>query len=46
MYFERLLEREALPMSRVAELAGLERTHLYRKIKQLGLSLKRVQDAD
>ena len=46
MYFERLLEREALPMSRVAELAGLERTHLYRKIKQLGLSLKRIQDAD
>ena len=46
MYFERLLEREALPMSRVAELAGLERTHLYRKIKQLGLTIKRGQEVE
>jgi DNA-binding NtrC family response regulator len=46
MYFERLLEREALPMSRVAELAGLERTHLYRKIKQLGLAIKRGQEVE
>ncbi|NIO42928.1 MAG: sigma-54-dependent Fis family transcriptional regulator, partial [Burkholderiales bacterium] len=33
--------RENGNMSRVASRAGLERTHLYRKIKQLGLKLPR-----
>jgi DNA-binding phage protein len=28
-------------MTRVAEKTGLERTHLYRKLKQLGLNLGR-----
>jgi transcriptional regulator of acetoin/glycerol metabolism len=28
-------------MTRVAELSGLERTHLYRKFKQLGITLDR-----
>ena len=37
VYFEYHLARESGSMSRVASRAGLERTHLYRKIKQLGL---------
>ena len=37
IYFEYHLSRENGNMSRVATRAGLERTHLYRKIKQLGL---------
>jgi DNA-binding NtrC family response regulator len=28
-------------MSRVAERVGLERTHLYRKLKQLGIRISR-----
>ncbi|MGA0129183.1 MAG: helix-turn-helix domain-containing protein, partial [Burkholderiales bacterium] len=28
-------------MSRVAQKAGLERTHLYRKLKQLGLKVQK-----
>jgi DNA-binding NtrC family response regulator len=28
-------------MSRVAERVGLERTHLYRKLKQLGIRIQR-----
>jgi DNA-binding phage protein len=28
-------------MTRVAEKTGLERTHLYRKLKQLGVDLTR-----
>ncbi len=28
-------------ISRVAEAVGLERTHLYRKLKQLGIRLNR-----
>jgi DNA-binding phage protein len=31
-------------MSRVAEKSGLERTHLYRKLKQLGIALPRRTD--
>ncbi|OZA09606.1 MAG: hypothetical protein B7X97_01925 [Methylotenera sp. 17-45-7] len=27
-------------MSKLAELAGLERTHLYRKLKQLDIKIK------
>ena len=37
-YFERLIGRTDGNMSRVAEQAGVERTHLYRKLKQLGVS--------
>ena len=37
MYFEHHLGREGGSMTRVAERTGLERTHLYRKLKQLGV---------
>jgi two-component system, NtrC family, nitrogen regulation response regulator NtrX len=37
VYFEYHISREAANMSRVAERVGLERTHLYRKLKQLGI---------
>ena len=37
-YFEHLLAAENGSMSRVAEKCGLERTHLYRKLKALGLT--------
>ena len=40
-YFEYHLAREAGSMTRVAEKTGLERTHLYRKLKQLGVDLSR-----
>jgi DNA-binding NtrC family response regulator len=36
-YFEYHLARENGSMTRVAERTGLERTHLYRKLKQLGV---------
>lgn len=38
-YFEYHLARENGSMPRVAEKTGLERTHLYRKLKQLGVEL-------
>ena len=37
-YFEHHLEREGGSIARVAEKCGLERTHLYRKLKSLGIS--------
>jgi len=37
VYFSYHISREAANMSRVAERVGLERTHLYRKLKQLGI---------
>jgi DNA-binding NtrC family response regulator len=37
-YFEYHLVRESGSMTRVAEKTGLERTHLYRKLKQLGIN--------
>ena len=40
-YFEFHLYREGGSMTRVAEKTGLERTHLYRKLKQLGVDLTR-----
>lgn len=45
-YFEHHLVREGGSMTRVAERTGLERTHLYRKLKQLGVdSSKAVKKA-
>ena len=44
IYFEQLLGREQSNMSRVAEKAGLERTHLYRKLKQLNIRFSRRGD--
>lgn len=38
-YFEYHLAQEGGSMTRVAEKTGLERTHLYRKLKQLGVDL-------
>ncbi|NMM78022.1 two-component system response regulator [Acidovorax sp. SRB_14] len=40
-YFEFHLAREGGSMTRVAEKTGLERTHLYRKLRQLGVDLAR-----
>ena len=37
MYFEYHLARDGGNMTRLAEKTGLERTHLYRKLKDLGL---------
>ncbi len=44
-YFEFHLAREGGSMTRVAEKTGLERTHLYRKLKQLGVDLGRNKKA-
>ena len=40
-YFEFHLAQEGGSMTRVAEQTGLERTHIYRKLKQLGVDLSR-----
>ena len=41
-YFEFHLAREGGSMTRVADKTGLERTHLYRKLKQLGVDWGRT----
>ncbi len=41
IYFEYHLGRENHSMTRVSEKTGLERTHLYRKLKQLGIDAAR-----
>ena len=41
VYFEHHIAKEGGNMSRVADRVGLERTHLYRKLKQLGIKLAR-----
>jgi len=47
LYFEHHLKGERGNMTRVADKTGLERTHLYRKLKQLGLNLgRRGEDAE
>jgi len=45
LYFEHLLARENGSMSKVAERSGLERTHLYRKLKALGLPIGRREES-
>lgn len=42
-YFEYHLASESGSMTRVAEKTGLERTHLYRKLRQLGINLHRIR---
>ena len=42
-YFEYHLIKENGSMTRVADKTGLERTHLYRKLKQLGVDLSRTK---
>ncbi len=44
VYFENLLTAASGSMSRVAEKSGLERTHLYRKLKALGLPVGRREE--
>ena len=38
-YFEHHLKQEGGSMTKVAEKSGLERTHLYRKLKALGIDV-------
>ena len=45
-YFEHHIKLENGNMSRVAEKVGLERTHLYRKLKQLGIRFSRRTAAE
>ena len=44
IYFEYHLGRENHSMTRVSEKTGLERTHLYRKLKQLGIDASRKRN--
>ncbi len=44
LYFEHHLRLEGGNMTRLAEKTGLERTHLYRKLKQLGLQAGRKSE--
>jgi DNA-binding NtrC family response regulator len=44
VYFEHHIAKEDGNMSRVADSVGLERTHLYRKLKQLGIRIARRGD--
>ena len=44
VYFEYHIGKEGGNISRVAETVGLERTHLYRKLKQLGIKVNRRID--
>ena len=37
LYFNYQMKKENGNISRIAEKAGIERTHLYRKLKQLGI---------
>ena len=44
LYFEHHLEIASGNMSRIADTVGLERTHLYRKLKQLDIKFSRKPD--
>ena len=44
VYFEYHLAQEGGNISRVADAVGLERTHLYRKLKHLGIRISRKND--
>ena len=44
VYFEHHIAKESGNMSRVADSVGLERTHLYRKLKQLNIRFSRRGD--
>ena len=39
-YFQHHMKSVSNNMSKLAEIASLERTHLYRKLKQLGIKIK------
>ncbi|NDF80938.1 MAG: sigma-54-dependent Fis family transcriptional regulator, partial [Methylophilaceae bacterium] len=40
MYFKHHLNQDDQSMAKLAEVSGVERTHLYRKLKQLGIKVK------
>jgi len=46
MYFHHHMQEEGGNITRVAEKVGLERTHLYRKLKQLGVKFARKNTED
>jgi DNA-binding NtrC family response regulator len=46
IYFDYHLRKEAGNVSRAAEKVGLERTHLYRKLKQLGIKFAKKGGPD
>lgn len=46
LYFDYHLRKEVGNVTRVAEKVGLERTHLYRKLKQLGIKFVKKSDED
>jgi len=46
LYLDYHLQKEAGNVSRVAENVGLERTHLYRKLKQLGIKFVKKGSVD
>jgi len=43
LYFNYQMDKEKGNISRVAENMGIERTHLYRKLKQLGIKMSKKQ---
>lgn len=45
VYFEYHLQRENHSMTRISEKTGLERTHLYRKLRQLGIDSGRKRNS-
>jgi len=46
IYFDYHLQKESGNVARVAEKVGLERTHLYRKLKQLGIKFTKKASED
>lgn len=46
LYFEYHLKKEAGNVARVADKVGLERTHLYRKLRQLGIKFVKKSGED
>ena len=46
LYFDYHLQKEVGNVARVAEKVGLERTHLYRKLKQLGIKFAKKSGED
>lgn len=46
LYFNYQMQKENGNVTRIAEIAGIERTHLYRKLKQLGIKPGRKQGED
>jgi len=46
LYFNYQMEKENGNITRIAEKAGIERTHLYRKLKQLGIKPLKKSSGD